>query len=81
MAAERIRAAIIAREIKKAHNQGSYGRITISIGVAQFRAGEMPLDFVKRADACLYAAKRSGRNRVVNENHTELLDFRTTRRR
>jgi diguanylate cyclase len=81
MAAERIRAAIMAREIKRGHNQGSYGRITISIGVAQFRAGETPLNFVERADACLYAAKRSGRNRVVNENHPEFLDFRTTRSR
>jgi diguanylate cyclase len=81
MAAERIRAAITAREIKKAGDQGSYGRITMSIGVAQFLAGEAPLDFVERADACLYAAKRSGRNRVVNENHPEFLYFRTTRSR
>jgi diguanylate cyclase len=79
MVAERIRAAIMGREIKKGHNQGSYGRITISIGVAQLRLEEALLDFVKRADTCLYAAKRAGRNRVINENHPEILDFRAPR--
>ena len=69
--AERIRAAIMTRDIKKRGDKGSYGRITISIGVAEFRTGETPAAFVERADACLYAAKRSGRNRVVGENDPE----------
>jgi diguanylate cyclase len=70
--AERIRAAIMARDIKKRGGKGSFGRITISIGVAQFRKGETPVDLVERADACLYAAKRAGRNCVVGESDLEL---------
>jgi diguanylate cyclase len=73
MAAERIRAAIMVREIKKRGTGGSFGSITISIGVAQLRDGETSLALLKRADGCLYAAKRSGRNRVVSESDPEVL--------
>lgn len=38
---------------------------TLSIGVAQYLAGEAPIDFVQRADAAAYQAKRRGRNCVV----------------
>ena len=65
--AERIRAALAAREVKMRHGKGSFGRITISIGVAQLRLNESPYDLVHRADNCLYAAKRLGRNRVFSE--------------
>jgi diguanylate cyclase len=40
-------------------------RITVSIGLAGFQAGDRPADWYARADAALYAAKRDGRNRVV----------------
>ena len=42
------------------------GVITISIGVAQYDMNESVESFVQRADACLYAAKRNGRNRVIS---------------
>ena len=67
-AAERIRGAIMAREVRKRGSEASFGRITISIGVAQLRDGETSLALVRRADECLYMAKRSGRNRVVSED-------------
>ena len=41
------------------------GKTTISIGVAEFRRGETSTEFVNRADAKMYEAKRSGKNRVV----------------
>ena len=72
MAAERIRAAIMAKEVRKRGSEESFGRIAISIGVAQLRRGETALDLVRRADGCLYAAKRSGRNRVVSENEPDV---------
>jgi diguanylate cyclase (GGDEF)-like protein len=38
--------------------------VTISIGVAEYRAGESTEQAVNRADAALYQAKNDGRNRV-----------------
>jgi len=40
-------------------------RSTFSAGIAQHRPGESPSELFARADAALYAAKRSGRNRLV----------------
>ena len=42
------------------------GRITLSIGVAEHRAGEGITSMVERADNALYEAKRTGRNRVCS---------------
>lgn len=38
---------------------------TISIGIAQYREGELSSDLISRADTALYEAKGSGRNRVI----------------
>lgn len=40
------------------------GQITLSIGVAQHRIGESEASLIERADAALYEAKQTGRNRV-----------------
>jgi diguanylate cyclase (GGDEF)-like protein len=45
------------------------GRIRISIGMASLGGGRCAVaDLVGRADEALYAAKTTGRNRVVNWN-------------
>ncbi|MCX7957526.1 MAG: sensor domain-containing diguanylate cyclase [Deltaproteobacteria bacterium] len=39
-------------------------KITISLGVAQYRAGLTPEEFIRGADKALYLAKQNGRNRT-----------------
>lgn len=46
-------------------------RITISIGVAEYRQQEDIDETLSRADERLYSAKRAGRNRVVSENNEQ----------
>jgi diguanylate cyclase (GGDEF)-like protein len=41
-------------------------KITISIGVAQYRVGETAEAWIARADAALYKAKDAGRNKVMS---------------
>jgi diguanylate cyclase len=62
--AETLRTTINACPIIQRSTGQILGRVTLSFGVAQW-AGDDPRAFLERADACLYAAKRQGRNRVV----------------
>lgn len=65
--AEKIRQTVESRKIVKRSTGETLGSITLSIGVAEHRAGEPIADTVKRAAGYLDAAKRMGRNRVVSE--------------
>ncbi len=62
--ADQIRQAVSVRELKDKRANKDYGRITISLGVAQFQPGEQAMEILNRADAALYQAKENGRNRV-----------------
>jgi diguanylate cyclase (GGDEF)-like protein len=59
--AERIR-----EEVAKLEVPGCPRQITASLGIASWIKGESPDELVARADAALYNAKHSGRNRVEN---------------
>ncbi|MBL9097172.1 MAG: GGDEF domain-containing protein [Alphaproteobacteria bacterium] len=65
--AEQIRASVESKKIVKRSTGETLGSITLSLGAAQLVAGEEIADLINRADACLYAAKRAGRNRVLTE--------------
>ncbi len=62
--AEQIRTAVSAGNLKDKNGEASYGRITVSIGVAQFSSDDDAETMVQRADDALYQAKEKGRNRV-----------------
>ena len=42
------------------------GRITVSVGVTELRAGDSPASAFERADKAVYHAKQNGRNRVAH---------------
>jgi diguanylate cyclase len=65
--ADHIRREVMSKELIKRSTGEHLGRVTISIGVATRHRGEGAQSLIERADACLYAAKRHGRNRVVCE--------------
>lgn len=59
---ERIRRKIMDHKV---HMENLELSVTCSFGVAQYVSGENLERFVDRADAALYQAKKSGRNRVM----------------
>lgn len=65
--AEKIRSAVTNRELVKKSSGKSLGKVSVSIGVAEYQPPECAEAFVHRADSCLYAAKAAGRNRVCSE--------------
>ncbi len=65
--ADHIRRAVMAKELKKKSTGEILGRVTISVGVSMLKADDDTDALIERADACLYAAKRNGRNRVICE--------------
>jgi diguanylate cyclase len=69
--AERIRRAIADARITRRSTGEVLPGITVSIGVAQYRAGETVTDLIERCDRALYLAKGGGRNRVVTENELD----------
>jgi diguanylate cyclase len=70
--ADHIRRAVMGKELMKRSTGQNLGRVTISLGVATARKGDSMQSLIARADACLYAAKRNGRNRVISETDPEV---------
>jgi diguanylate cyclase len=62
--AEKIRATVAGSRIRRMDNNETLDSVTISFGVASYRAGDSPTELIARADAALYVAKANGRNSV-----------------
>ncbi len=73
--ADQIRGYVESKKLVKKSTGDILGTITISIGVAKLSESDTPTSLIQRADACLYRAKRTGRNRVVGEIEIEGLEI------
>jgi diguanylate cyclase (GGDEF)-like protein len=62
LVAEKFRTMVEASGLREAESQPLH--VTVSIGGALARTNETAAELMKRADEMMYAAKRSGRNRV-----------------
>jgi diguanylate cyclase len=54
-----------SKKLTRRSTRESLGSVTLSIGLAEHRANERSEDIIARADACLYASKRAGRDRIT----------------
>jgi diguanylate cyclase len=66
--AEALRAAIQAKRLRRRSTNEDLGQVTISVGIARLQPGDTPQGLLERADACLYASKRNGRNQTTTDN-------------
>jgi len=62
---DRNQAKVAAERIVKQFGAFKFGRVSLSIGIAEARAGEDEKSIVKRTDEALYRSKREGRARIT----------------
>ena len=60
-----LRKSIASKDVINRNTGNKLGRITMSVGVAEYKFGENVENVIERADAALYTAKHNGRNQVV----------------
>src|SRR5712672_1372559 len=77
--ADHIRRTVMNKELLKRSTGEHLGRVTISVGVATLQKCDTAQSLIERADSCLYAAKRNGRNRVISEADPEVTNPASTR--
>ncbi|MGH6893019.1 MAG: GGDEF domain-containing protein [Dongiaceae bacterium] len=64
--ADQLRQNLASQYLRNKNTGENFGQVTVSVGVALYRANEPLEDFVARADSALYEAKHKGRNRVIS---------------
>ncbi len=63
--ANELREYFAKTKLNRATEPKTIGKVTISVGVAQYKNGESAEEIISRADQALYKAKEGGRNQVV----------------
>lgn len=69
--AANIQATLAKSALRNRQSGESYGKVTLSLGVASYRPEEPPTVLLARADAAMYLAKQTGRNCVRTEGDLE----------
>ena len=62
--ADEEQAHVIAERIRASFEAKRFDRLTLSVGLMEYRVGSTSRSFIRFADAMMYDAKRSGGNRV-----------------
>jgi len=60
-----LRKAVAGKDVINRSTGKVLGRITLSVGVAEFSGEKTPEELIERADSALYTAKHNGRNQVA----------------
>lgn len=66
--AENLRSGVSSRQLTTGTDGKIIGRMTVSIGVGVYQAGESNEGFFERIDQLMYRAKRQGKDRVIGDN-------------
>lgn len=69
--AETLRKKVEGRKVINRRTGQTLGQVTLSIGVALYRAGETAAELVHRADEAMYRAKAQGRNCVATDEQLD----------
>ncbi len=67
---DRNQARVAAERIAKQFGAFKFGRVSLSVGIAEAKAGEDEKSIVKRTDEALYRSKREGRARITLGDET-----------
>ena len=65
---QKIRKTLSLKEWKLKETGKTMGKITVSMGVAQYQMNEAEKDLIKRADDALYMAKKNGRDTIQTQD-------------
>ncbi|NTU76776.1 MAG: diguanylate cyclase [Alphaproteobacteria bacterium] len=69
--ANQLRTTLATKRIRRKNTNETLGTVTISLGATEYFPKEELDGFIARADAALYDAKQTGRNKVVVRSSTE----------
>ena len=65
---DKLHARVVADRIQKQFGAFKFGRVSLSIGIAEAKAGETEKVLVKRVDECMYRSKREGGALIIIED-------------